>query len=140
MTTISLAMASTSLPGWRVLPGLAVFAFPMTCSDRFPAKSIRLSKIWLTNACAVGPASRPRGYCAKADAPMVSLQSAGTGGPCVFGIALTRRLRLDNFRIVDQSMQPKSQHWIWMTLAVLALAVISYLACRKLANALLNWG
>jgi hypothetical protein len=25
-------------------------------------------------------------------------------------------------------MQPKSQHWIWMTLAVLALAVISYLA------------
>jgi hypothetical protein len=58
----------------------------------------------------------------------------------VFGIALTRRLRLDNFRIVDQSMQPKSQHWIWMTLAVLALAVISYLACRKLANALLNWG
>jgi hypothetical protein len=46
--------------------------------------------------------------------------------------------------IEDQSMQPKSQHWIWMTLAVLALAVISYLAVPstviKQATALLSWG
>jgi hypothetical protein len=28
---------------------------------------------------------------------------------------------LDDFGIEDQSMQPKLQHWIWMTLAVLAL-------------------
>jgi hypothetical protein len=44
----------------------------------------------------------------------------------------------------DQSMQPKSQHWIWMTLAVLALTVISYLvvppAVIKQATALLIWG
>ena len=41
-------------------------------------------------------------------------------------------------------MQPKSLHWIWMTLAVLALAVISYLAMPpaviKQATALLGWG
>jgi hypothetical protein len=46
--------------------------------------------------------------------------------------------------IEDQSMQPKSQHWIWMTLAVLALAVISYLAMPpaviKQATSLLSWG
>jgi hypothetical protein len=51
---------------------------------------------------------------------------------------------LDNFGIEDQSMQPKLQHWIWMTLAVLALAVISYLAVPpaviKQATALLSWG
>jgi hypothetical protein len=39
-------------------------------------------------------------------------------------------------------MQPKSQHWIWMTLAVLALTVISYLvappAVIKQATALLR--
>ena len=41
-------------------------------------------------------------------------------------------------------MQPKSQYWIWMTLAVLALAVISYLAMPpaviKQAASLLCWG
>jgi hypothetical protein len=44
----------------------------------------------------------------------------------------------------EQSMQPKSQHWLWMTLAGLALAVISYLAMPpaviKQATALLSWG
>jgi len=41
-------------------------------------------------------------------------------------------------------MQPKLQHWIWITLAVLALAEISYLAMPpaviKQATALLSWG
>jgi|HubBroStandDraft_6_1064221.scaffolds.fasta_scaffold4588706_1 hypothetical protein len=41
-------------------------------------------------------------------------------------------------------MQPKSQHWIWMTLAVLALTIISYFvvppAVIKQATALLSWG
>ena len=43
-----------------------------------------------------------------------------------------------------QSMQPKLQHWIWITLAVLALAVIIYIAMPptviKQATALLSWG
>jgi hypothetical protein len=43
-----------------------------------------------------------------------------------------------------KSMQPKLQHWIWMTVAVLALAVISYLAMPpavvRQATALLSWG
>jgi hypothetical protein len=42
------------------------------------------------------------------------------------------------------SMPPKSQHWIWMVLAVLAFTLISYLvvppAVIKQATALLNWG
>jgi hypothetical protein len=67
-----------------------------------------------------------------------------TGGFRAFAIALSRRLRLDDFGIEDQSMQPKSQHWIWMTLVVLALAAISYLAMPpaviKQATALLSWG
>jgi hypothetical protein len=41
-------------------------------------------------------------------------------------------------------MQPKLQHWIWITLAVPALAEISYLAMPpaviKQATALLSWG
>jgi hypothetical protein len=41
-------------------------------------------------------------------------------------------------------MQPMLQHWIWTTAAVLALAVISYLAMPpvvvKQATALLSWG
>jgi hypothetical protein len=41
-----------------------------------------------------------------------------------------------------KSMQPKLQHWIWM--AVLALAVISYVAMPpvvvKQGTALLSWG
>ena len=41
-------------------------------------------------------------------------------------------------------MQPKSQHWFWMTLAVLALTIISYFvvppAAIKQATALLSWG
>jgi hypothetical protein len=42
----------------------------------------------------------------------------------------------------DQSMQPESQHWIWMTLAVLALTVITYpvVPSAVQANALLIWG
>jgi hypothetical protein len=51
---------------------------------------------------------------------------------------------LDDFGIEDQSMQPKLQHWIWITLAVLAVAEISYLAMPpaviKQATALLSWG
>jgi hypothetical protein len=47
-------------------------------------------------------------------------------------------------RIGGSIMQPKSQHWIWMTLAVLALTVITYLvvppAVIKQATALLSWG
>jgi hypothetical protein len=43
-----------------------------------------------------------------------------------------------------KSMQPKSEHWIWMMVAVLALAVISYLAMPPVvvrqATALLSWG
>ena len=43
-----------------------------------------------------------------------------------------------------KSMQPMLQHWIWTTAAVLALAVISYLAMPpvvvKQATALLSWG
>jgi hypothetical protein len=39
---------------------------------------------------------------------------------------------------------PAKQHWIWTTLAVLALAEISYLAMPpaviKQATALLSWG
>lgn len=66
------------------------------------------------------------------------------GGFRAFSVALALRLRLDDFGIGDQSMQPKSQHWIWMTLAVLALAVITYLAMPpaviKQATALLSWG
>jgi hypothetical protein len=46
---------------------------------------------------------------------------------------------LDDFGIEDQSMQPKLQHWIWIT-----LAEISYLAMPpaviKQATALLSWG
>ena len=44
----------------------------------------------------------------------------------------------------DQPMQPKSQHWIWMTLAVLALTIISYFvvppAVIKQTTVLLSWG
>jgi hypothetical protein len=44
----------------------------------------------------------------------------------------------------DQSMQPKSQHWVRMVLAVLALTVITYLvvqpAAIKQASVLLSWG
>jgi hypothetical protein len=43
-----------------------------------------------------------------------------------------------------KSMQPMLQHWIWTTAAVLALAVISYLAMPpvvgKKATARLSWG
>jgi hypothetical protein len=43
-----------------------------------------------------------------------------------------------------KSMQSKSQHWIWMTLAVLALSTISYFAMPRnvieQATALLSWG
>src|SRR6476660_9791029 len=57
---------------------------------------------------------------------------------------LTIWLRLDEIGPEDQSMQPKSQHWIWMTLAVLALTMISYIALPpaviKQASALLSWG
>jgi hypothetical protein len=38
---------------------------------------------------------------------------------------------LDEIGPEDQSMQPKSQHWIWMTLAVLALTMISYIALAQ---------
>jgi hypothetical protein len=51
---------------------------------------------------------------------------------------------LDEIGPEDQSMQPKSQHWIWMMLAVLALTMISYIALPpaviKQATALLSWG
>jgi hypothetical protein len=44
----------------------------------------------------------------------------------------------------DQSMQSKSQHWIWVALAVLALTVITYLVVPpsviKQATALLSSG
>jgi hypothetical protein len=49
-----------------------------------------------------------------------------TGSFRAFALAL--RLRLDNFGIGGSILQPKSQQWIWMTLAVLALGAISYLA------------
>jgi prephenate dehydrogenase len=63
-----------------------------------------------------------------------------------FGACLLRAGRDVTFLVGprDQSMQPKSQQWLWMTLAALALALISYLAMpptvMNQATALLSWG
>jgi hypothetical protein len=51
---------------------------------------------------------------------------------------------LDDFGIEESIHAAEVAHWIWITLAVLALAEISYLAMPpaviKQATALLSWG
>jgi hypothetical protein len=68
---------------------------------------------------------------------------APTGG-FRWPLAVVLRLRLDGIGSGGQSMQPTSQHWIWMALVVLALTMITYLvvppAVIKQATALLIWG